>query len=952
MTVESPNANNFEDVKGQRVHAAEKVKPLTEEEKNNAEDAEFRIEEEKKDGRWGKFFASIKNTQGKIKDFFDESGLGIGAKEAWKELGRDFLAFGKNAKEKIKNFNFNPEEALAKLEKKKIFGSKIGTFLGGMAAGSAVRWIANSAFGYGILAGASAGAIWEGSKIYVRESRKIREFAENQNELQKIVDGLGAENASTKEKLEKYLELGRMEKILPEMGKEKEDLFKSLRKELKLDSNKWKKVAKGALKGAVVGAAGAYVAGIVGDYFSHSDVSAGPKEAIAGGIGENISEDTKGIAYSSYGETVEGVKSAGAAGLDGETFTAVADKGDGFTHISRKLIHDYISQKQELGIDLNLDKSQLIYAEDSLKNLFGGQVIRPGDPFQLTGGEISSAIDKAKLLTDAGKEHIKNEYVSKIGERVWEEVTNYDLKYNSANDFSGAILKEAEEKGLAAAKEAVKSIPPEIAYASAGEKKAVEAAAESWLSQNWKQYLVYGAGIGAAGVYAYKEETKEIYNGAKEKVKSFRKTEEKKKPEPEIIDLKESDIESDEPYFDEPMKTVRESDEYLDNVKEDPLYEYLEGKNIDLKTERDGKIHKLMPGDIEYYVLDHSSGNYMRKGNYGEVVEWYGTLPEEERKWVINKNKDAKNKPIYLSIPQPLQNYLKNHAEIRKGFFNQMKKMNRELFSDFKKAASSRPFHPDEETRSPDMGNEGKDLKVENRIEDEDGARALRRGMGDAFGSQYGLGDSGATIDEQFKKPPPYEGDEGLRNPEMGNDYNSKTVNIENNKINKDIEMKDMERTIRGVADAINIGTKNEYSPPLTASFGEIATKKREQIKIKKSKTVKIPINSDEEKIPEKSSEELLKDLEEKRVKEISEQKARYESMSDLDLSTEEQRLRGERDGLISDIRDAIPADKNVKAGQKDERTIRIDGMLEAYNPRLGMIRDIINERRNAKKPK
>lgn len=953
MRAETPNPNDFEKVKEPKVirgFRSNKENELynTEEEKPTGQEREV-LESEKKEGKWDRFISSVRWAQAKCKDFYDESGVGVGAKEARKEIRMELLAGANKLKEKFKNINFNPEEAIAKLEKKKIFGSKLGVFLGGMASGVAVRWLVRGAFSNAVIAGAAAGGIWEGIKTYHRESSKIRELAENQDELSKIAENLGEENSLAREKLDRYLEMGRLEKIMPELTGEKAELFKELRKELKLDSNKWKQVARGALKGAVVGAAGAYIGGIIFDAISGHDAAAAEiGRNIGNGHGQGaISEKLKETAYDSYSKTYENAVAEGAVGLNRETYHAIADKGDGFTNIARKMIHDYISEKQSLGVDLDLDQSQLVYAEDSLKNVFGGNSIHPGDTFDLSGDKIASAIEKARILTDAGKEHIKKEYVSKIGEKVWEEVRNYDLTYDSQNDFADKILESANEKSLSAAKAALENIRPDIKYSSAGERKAVEAATESWLSQNWKEYVRSAAGIGGVGAYAFKEKIKNLKKVKKEEnVRDpdtkwvWSDAEDKPKPmkPPQIIDLKETDVvedekESDEPYIDQPREGIDIPDEYLD-VKEkkvdprilgDHLYKFVEGKNIGLD---------LKPGDIAYGVRTRGSKEYKTLGSFEELSEWYRTLPQDEKKWIMNKNKDAKNSPIYLSIPEPLQKYFKDHSDFRKEFFGELRKMKQQLFSEFRKTRPQKPFYPEEEVRNPDMGNEGKDLEEEV-----------------------------LTI----KKEEPYYGDEGFRDPEMGNEGSD--LEEVKEPIEENDELREMREFVSSYGEALkNLKEKEDQfekdlkepsgirEEPLKTSIAGIlkaAREREEGVKNEKKKSggsININIKIEEDKKQIDTAEDVLKELERKRTEEIAHFQEKYKSMSDSELSEAERMLREEKDGLIKEIRDTFPEEK-VKPGEKDTRTIRTEGINMAYAPRLGMIREIIKER-NAKKSK
>ena len=72
--------------------------------------------------------------------------------------------------------------------------------------------------------------------------------------------------------------------------------------------------------------------------------------------------------------------------------------------------------------------------------------------------------------------------------------------------------------------------------------------------------------------------------------------------------------------------------------------------------------------------------------------------------------------------------------------------------------------------------------------------------------------------------------------------------------------------------------------------------------------------------------------------------------MSDEDINEERKRLQDEKNDQIKIIQDTFPKEE-VKPGERDIRTVRIDGINSFYNPQLRIIDDIIRER-NAKEKK
>ena len=83
--------------------------------------------------------------------------------------------------------------------------------------------------------------------------------------------------------------------------------------------------------------------------------------------------------------------------VTGEEITVSAARGDGYTHLARRALAEYLDKtgSQELQVE------HKIYIEDYLqKNISEKQPLNPGDSASFSQGDIQVAIDAALALTD------------------------------------------------------------------------------------------------------------------------------------------------------------------------------------------------------------------------------------------------------------------------------------------------------------------------------------------------------------------------------------------------------------------------------------------------------------------------------------------------------------------------------------------------------------------------
>lgn len=429
---------------------------------------------------------------------------GLGAKEKITEQGAA-QAVGKETEEVVQKNPFwsrfrekvagkiKVPEIWQKLKEKKIFGRTLPAFLTGLGTGAVVRYTTRFGLGFltggagyllGTLSGAVSGGVLEGVKAYKKEMGRERAALSEEEFEQKVKELHGKK---IKEKLESYLEIAKI-KESQIWSEEKDKLRKELEKKLKSkDARKafWGGAWKGAAIGAFGGFVGSYLSDLAGQYFAPEKAAEAAKAAREAG-GETLKRELETAASDAYAKTYEKTLAAGLAALKEKTFEASAEKGEGATHVARKLIHDYITQNRSLGQEIRLEKGELIYAEDALRRTFEEGAVRPGDTFTATGDDIAKILEKTKALSGDKIKNLEEVFAPKIKLETWGEMTTYNFVENPANDFAGDILKqagdsaaEAAQKGAAEAAQLLKqSFSPEAIKAK-----------DSWLLSFFKSIL-------------------------------------------------------------------------------------------------------------------------------------------------------------------------------------------------------------------------------------------------------------------------------------------------------------------------------------------------------------------------------------------------------------------------------------------------------------------------------
>lgn len=79
-----------------------------------------------------------------------------------------------------------------------------------------------------------------------------------------------------------------------------------------------------------------------------------------------------------------------------KTYMEIAETGEGITHLARKALKKYLSEKPQ---NFEVTPEHKIYIEDYLTKQKGGHWLKIGETLEFSGDLIQSAIDEAETLT-------------------------------------------------------------------------------------------------------------------------------------------------------------------------------------------------------------------------------------------------------------------------------------------------------------------------------------------------------------------------------------------------------------------------------------------------------------------------------------------------------------------------------------------------------------------------
>ncbi len=275
------------------------------------------------------------------------------------------------------------------------------------------------------------------------------------------------------------------------------------------------KVAKAILRGAAVGAVGGAIGGALADYFSTyfhhgaEQVAAAKTQAAsqaAAAARAAANQEVLARKTETAGAATKRVLAKAQAEILEQKFGAVVEKGEGATHVARKIAHDYLVNERQLNPSAfgEFSPEQMVYVEDTLQKTVAKAAAKgfhAGDHFELSGEDVSKAVGKALNLTPEKISHL-GELIKEPGHQLSSEtverITHFDQVLNADNNFSDNAIHEAKE----AAAEAVSRVNAALAaeaQAQVAEETRREAAEKAARHGDRILKAILAASIAAAG---------------------------------------------------------------------------------------------------------------------------------------------------------------------------------------------------------------------------------------------------------------------------------------------------------------------------------------------------------------------------------------------------------------------------------------------------------------------
>lgn len=443
------------------------------------------------------------------REALDEATAALKAEtHGWGDRMREFKIPGAETLKK-----FSTKELVEKLGGKKIFGRPALDLLVSAGTGAGVR----TTFRYGLGAltggwgyvlgsamGAVSGALVDGALSHHREIERQKGLKDE--EFERFLQEARGKNEKLAGKIDLYLDYERIKNEAPEAISEDRQKIREFLE------NKFARIAyrNGAIRGAMIGAIGGFAGAFLSDWVTTklgwkipgAENLAEARKAAKSAGGEALRQQIEAAATEASGKAYENAIKAGVMTLDAESFSVLAERGDGATHIARRLIHDYIVERQALlGKNFVLpDKAELVYAEDYLRReLFKGVAPERHKMYQATGQKIAEALGNAYGLTGEETANLNKNWViwnkstgRGIRADTWKAMLDYKMLNFQGNNFSKEILEKAKSGAASAAKRA--GAEAAKALATPPSSPAASEAAESWFKTSWLKW-----GLGAAG---------------------------------------------------------------------------------------------------------------------------------------------------------------------------------------------------------------------------------------------------------------------------------------------------------------------------------------------------------------------------------------------------------------------------------------------------------------------
>ncbi|RJQ28650.1 hypothetical protein C4571_03225 [Candidatus Parcubacteria bacterium] len=277
-----------------------------------------------------------------------------------------------------------------------------------------------------------------------------------------------------------------------------------------------RKIAGAAMRGALVGAVGGAVGGALASWISEhiniggaatEEVILKKTEAATRAASQELQQELLAKkAEVSAGATARAMEKAQEELLT-QKFSAAAEKGEGATHVARKLIHDYLANQNHLNPDefSGFSTEQLVWAEDALQRTVGtpgGIAVQPEMRWEFTGNEIKSILEKARGLSEEQMKSLSGllkDPAHRLSSKTLEFMTNWEGVTDEANNFWSEAREAAEAAGRDAAAEAQATFETTRAAAEEITTEKATGAAQKAMNATLMRVLKYG-GVAATAI--------------------------------------------------------------------------------------------------------------------------------------------------------------------------------------------------------------------------------------------------------------------------------------------------------------------------------------------------------------------------------------------------------------------------------------------------------------------
>ncbi len=223
-----------------------------------------------------------------------------------------------------------------------------------------------------------------------------------------------------------------------------------------------KKLAKAALRGAVVGGLTAAAASLFLDCLPSSWTHALSEKAqhvveqlyshatpeITAEIKQQIISQGEAHAQEVYAQILTNAKEQAV----NQSYQATVESGHSITHAARDAVHDFYTNLQHLapGALENIDQAHMVAIENELARAkveeLGSSIVNPGDVLEFKGSDILEAIQHAGNMSESQAQSLQHFLAGRLSEHSAELMLNHnELVKAGVNDYFTSAMQSGKE---------------------------------------------------------------------------------------------------------------------------------------------------------------------------------------------------------------------------------------------------------------------------------------------------------------------------------------------------------------------------------------------------------------------------------------------------------------------------------------------------------------------------